>query len=105
MVLMMHPIAIGTGADIAIESADIALMGGSLAAVADAIALSRATMTNIKQNLFGAFFYNVLGIPVAAGALYPISGLLLSPIIAAAAMSMSSVTVVSNALRLRKMKI
>jgi Cu+-exporting ATPase len=98
-------IAIGTGADIAIESADIALMGGSLAAVADAIALSRATMTNIKQNLFGAFFYNVLGIPVAAGALYPVSGLLLSPIIAAAAMSMSSVTVVSNALRLRKMRI
>jgi len=98
-------IAIGTGADIAIESADIALMGGSLAAVADAIALSRATMTNIKQNLFGAFIYNVLGIPVAAGTLYPMTGLLLSPIIAAAAMSMSSVTVVSNALRLRKIEL
>jgi len=98
-------IAIGTGADIAIESADITLMGGSLSAVAKAIALSRATMTNIKQNLFGAFFYNVLGIPVAAGALYPITGLLLSPIIAAAAMSMSSVTVVSNALRLRKIEL
>ena len=94
-------IAIGTGADVAIESADIALMGGSLNGVADAIALSGATMRNIKQNLFGAFIYNVLGIPVAAGVLYPVTGLLLSPIIAAAAMSMSSVTVVSNALRLR----
>ena len=76
-------------------------MGGSLKGVADAIALSGATMRNIKQNLFGAFIYNVLGIPVAAGVLYPVTGLLLSPIIAATAMSMSSVTVVSNALRLR----
>ncbi|HSG62394.1 MAG TPA: HAD-IC family P-type ATPase, partial [Pseudomonadales bacterium] len=98
-------IAIGTGADVAIESADIALIGGSLNAVADAIALSSATMRNIKQNLFGAFIYNVLGIPVAAGVLYPMSGILLSPIIAAAAMSMSSVTVVTNALRLRHQKL
>jgi Cu+-exporting ATPase len=98
-------IAIGTGADVAIESADIALIGGSLNAVADAIALSGATMRNIKQNLFGAFIYNVLGIPVAAGVLYPMSGILLSPIIAAAAMSMSSVTVVTNALRLRHQKL
>lgn len=94
-------IAIGSGADVAIESADIALMGHSLKGVADAISLSRATLKNIKQNLFGAFIYNSLGIPVAAGLLYPWTGLLLSPVIAAAAMSMSSVTVVSNALRLR----
>ena len=98
-------IAIGSGADVAIESADIALMHHSLQGVADAIALSRATLRNIKQNLFGAFVYNSLGIPIAAGALYPFNGMLLSPIIAAAAMSMSSVTVVSNALRLRKMKL
>ncbi|MCW8963042.1 MAG: heavy metal translocating P-type ATPase [Gammaproteobacteria bacterium] len=95
-------IAIGTGTDVAIESADITLMAGSLGGVTDAITLSRATMRNIKQNLFGAFIYNVLGIPVAAGVLYPATGMLLSPVIAAAAMSMSSVTVVSNALRLRK---
>lgn len=94
-------IAIGKGADVAIESADIALMRSSLHGVADAIFLSRATVRNIWQNLFGAFIYNVLGIPVAAGALYPLFGILLSPVIAAAAMSMSSVTVVSNALRLR----
>ncbi len=94
-------IAIGTGTDIAIESADITLMGGSLHGVADAIALSRATVRNIKQNLFGAFVYNVIGIPVAAGALYPMTGMMLSPIIAGAAMAASSVTVVSNANRLR----
>ena len=94
-------IAIGTGTDIAIESADITLMGGSLHGVADAIALSRATVRNIKQNLFGAFIYNVIGIPVAAGALYPVTGMLLSPILAGAAMAASSVTVVSNANRLR----
>ncbi len=93
--------AIGTGTDIAIESADVALMRGSLHGVADAIAISRATVRNIKQNLFGAFIYNSLGIPVAAGALYPFTGLLLNPIIAGAAMAMSSVTVVSNANRLR----
>lgn len=94
-------IAIGSGTDVAIESADIALMGHSLNGVADAIGLSQATLKNIKQNLFGAFIYNTLGIPVAAGVLFPFMGILLSPIIAAAAMSMSSVTVVSNALRLR----
>ena len=93
--------AIGTGTDIAIESADVTLMRGSLHGVADAIAISRTTVRNIKQNLFGAFIYNVLGIPIAAGALYPFTGLLLNPIIAGAAMAMSSVTVVSNANRLR----
>ncbi len=94
-------IAIGTGADVAIESADITLMSGSLLNVADTIALSRATVKNIKQNLFGAFVYNTLGLPIAAGVFYPFTGLLLSPVIAAAAMSLSSVTVVSNALRLK----
>lgn len=98
-------IAIGSGTDVAIESADIALMRNSLHGVADAIALSRATLTNIKQNLFGAFVYNTLGIPVAAGVLFPFFGILLSPIIAAAAMSMSSVTVVTNALRLRNISL
>ena len=98
-------IAIGSGADVAIESADIALMGSSLVAVADAISLSKATLRNIKQNLFGAFIYNTLGIPVAAGVLFPVFGILLSPIIAATAMSLSSVTVVSNALRLRNIKL
>jgi Cu+-exporting ATPase len=96
--------AIGTGTDVAIESADVTLMRGSLHGVADAIAISRATVRNIKQNLFGAFIYNVLGIPVAAGVLYPFTGLLLNPIIAGAAMAMSSVTVVSNANRLRWFK-
>jgi Cu+-exporting ATPase len=98
-------IAIGTGTDVAIESADIALMRGSLHGVPDAIALSHATLRNIKQNLFGAFVYNTLGIPVAAGLLYPLTGLLLNPVIAAAAMSMSSVTVVTNALRLRRVRL
>ncbi|MEK7796665.1 MAG: HAD-IC family P-type ATPase, partial [Pseudomonadota bacterium] len=93
--------AIGTGTDIAIESADVTLMRGSLHGVPDAIAISRATVRNIKQNLFGAFIYNVLGIPIAAGVLYPFIGLLLNPVIAGAAMAMSSVTVVSNANRLR----
>ncbi len=93
--------AIGGGTDIAIESADVTLMRGSLHGVADAIAVSRATVRNIKQNLFGAFVYNTLGIPVAAGALYPLLGLLLNPMIAGAAMALSSVTVVSNANRLR----
>ena len=94
-------IAIGTGTDIAIESADVVLMNQSLLGVANAIELSRATMRNIKQNLFWAFFYNSLGIPVAAGVLYPAFGILLSPMLGAAAMSMSSVFVVTNALRLR----
>ena len=93
--------AIGTGTDVAIESADITLMRGSLHGVADAIAISAATVRNIKQNLFGAFVYNSIGIPVAAGALYPFFGTLLNPMVAAAAMAMSSVTVVSNANRLR----
>jgi len=93
--------AIGTGTDIAIEAADVALMRGSLHGVPDAIAVSRATVRNIKQNLFGAFVYNALGIPVAAGALYPALGVLLNPMIAGAAMAASSVTVVSNANRLR----
>ncbi|MDH5393109.1 MAG: heavy metal translocating P-type ATPase [Gammaproteobacteria bacterium] len=93
--------AIGTGTDVAIESADVTLMRGSLNGVVDAIAISRATVRNIKQNLFGAFIYNSLGIPVAAGILFPLTGLLLNPMIAGAAMAMSSVTVVSNANRLR----
>jgi Cu+-exporting ATPase len=93
--------AIGTGTDVAIESADITLMRGSLYSVADAIMISRATVRNIKQNLLGAFIYNSLGIPIAAGVLYPVMGLLLNPMIAGAAMAMSSVTVVSNANRLR----
>jgi len=93
--------ALGTGTDIAIESADVTLMGGSLHGVADAIAISRATVRNIWQNLFGAFVYNSLGIPIAAGVLYPLSGMLLNPMIAGAAMALSSVTVVSNANRLR----
>jgi P-type Cu+ transporter len=97
--------AIGTGTDVAIESSDIALMSGSLHGVIDAIEISRATVRNIKQNLFGAFIYNSLGIPVAAGVLYPFIGILLNPMIAGAAMAMSSVTVVSNANRLRYLKI
>lgn len=96
--------AIGTGTDVAIESADITLMRGSLHGVADAIAVSRATVRNIKQNLFGAFVYNTLGIPLAAGVLFPFIGVLLNPIIAGAAMAMSSVTVVTNANRLRFFK-
>lgn len=97
-------LAIGSGTDVAIESADITLMQGSLHGVADAFSLSRATVRNIKQNLFGAFIYNSIGIPVAAGLLYPFFGLLLNPMIAGAAMAMSSVTVVSNANRLRLFK-
>ena len=93
--------AIGTGTDVAIESADITLMRGSLHGVADAIEISRATMRNIRQNLFGAFIYNSVGIPVAAGLLYPLTGMLLNPIIAGTAMAFSSVTVVTNANRLR----
>nr|WP_281379298.1 copper-translocating P-type ATPase [Halomonas campaniensis] len=93
--------AIGQGTDVAIESAGITLMRGSLHGVASAIEISRATLTNIKQNLVGAFGYNTLCIPIAAGVLYPVTGMLLSPMIAGAAMSLSSITVVSNANRLR----
>jgi Cu+-exporting ATPase len=96
--------AIGTGTDVAIESADITLMRGSLHGLADAIAISKATLRNIKQNLFGAFIYNVAGVPFAAGVLYPFFGLLLSPVIAGAAMAFSSLTVVTNANRLRFFK-
>ncbi len=96
--------AIGAGTDIAMESADVVLMSGSLTGVSNAVRLSKATIRNIKQNLFWAFFYNCLGIPVAAGALYLPLGLQLSPMIGAAAMSMSSVFVVTNALRLRRFK-
>jgi P-type Cu+ transporter len=97
-------LAIGTGTDVAIESADVVLMSGDLRNVPNAIALSRATLANIRQNLFWAFAYNTLLIPVAAGVLYPAFGLLLSPIFAAAAMGLSSVFVVSNALRLRRFR-
>jgi len=96
--------AIGTGTDVAIESADITLMRGSLHGLADAIAVSKATLRNIKQNLFGAFIYNVSGIPVAAGVLYPFIGILMNPVIAGAAMAFSSLTVVTNANRLRLFK-
>ncbi len=98
-------IAMGTGADIAMQSAGITLVKGDLRGIAQAIRLSRATMTNIRQNLVFAFLYNALGIPVAAGVLYPFFGLLLSPVIAGAAMSLSSVSVISNALRLRNVRL
>ena len=95
-------IAMGTGADIAMESADITLVKGDLIGIVRAIRLSRATMKNIRENLFFAFIYNSIGVPIAAGVLYPFFGLLLSPMVAAAAMSLSSVSVITNALRLRK---
>jgi P-type Cu+ transporter len=98
-------IAMGTGTDVAIQSADVTLVKGDLRGILRAIRLSRATMGNIKQNLFFAFIYNSIGVPVAAGVLYPLFGLLLSPMIAAAAMSFSSVSVIANALRLRKIKL
>ncbi|MCP4983215.1 MAG: heavy metal translocating P-type ATPase, partial [Gammaproteobacteria bacterium] len=98
-------IAMGTGTDVAIESAGVTLLKGDLRGIVRARRLSRATMRNIRQNLFFAFIYNSLGVPVAAGVLYPIFGLLLSPMIAAVAMSFSSVSVISNALRLRKAKV
>jgi Cu+-exporting ATPase len=94
-------IAMGTGADVAMESAGITLVKGDLRALARAVRLSRATLRNIRQNLFFAFVYNAVGVPIAAGVLYPLFGLVLSPMIAAAAMSLSSVSVIGNALRLR----
>jgi len=98
-------IAMGTGADVAMESAGVTLVGGDLRGIVRARRLSRATMKNIRQNLFFAFFYNSLGVPVAAGILYPWFGILLSPMIAAAAMSFSSVSVITNALRLNKLRL
>jgi len=95
-------IAMGTGTDVAMESADVTLVKGDLRGIVRARRLSRATMRNIRENLFFAFIYNALGVPVAAGVLYPVFGLLLSPIIASAAMTFSSVSVIGNALRLRK---
>ena len=98
-------IAMGTGADVAMESAGITLLGGDLMGIVRARKLARATLRNIKQNLFFAFAYNALGVPIAAGLLYPLTGLLLSPMIAAAAMSLSSVSVITNALRLRQVSL
>lgn len=95
-------IAMGTGTDVAMESAGVTLVKGDLRGIARARLLSRATMRNIRQNLFFAFIYNSLGVPVAAGILYPFFGILLSPMIAAAAMAFSSLSVVMNALRLQK---
>ena len=95
-------IAIGTGTDIAIEASDITLMRGDPRSVPEALALARSSMRIMRQNLFWAFVYNTVGIPVAAGALFPLFGVLLSPVLASAAMAMSSVSVVSNSLRLRR---
>ena len=98
-------VAMGSGTDVAMESADITLVKGDLEHLVGAWRLSRATLRNIRQNLLFAFLYNGLGVPVAAGALYPVMGILLSPMIAAAAMSLSSVSVISNALRLRHLEL
>lgn len=98
-------IAMGTGTDIAMESGGVTLVKGDLAGIVRARKLSQATMKNIRQNLFFAFIYNSLGVPIAAGVLYPFFGLLLSPILAAAAMSFSSVSVIANSLRLRKLSL
>ena len=95
----------GTGTDVAMESAGVTLVKGDLRGIVRARRLSRATMRNIRQNLFFAFVYNALGVPIAAGVLYPCSGLLLSPMIASAAMTFSSVSVIANALRLRRVQL
>ena len=95
-------IAMGTGTDVAMETAGVTLVKGDLAGIVRAIRLGRATMRNIRQNLFLAFVYNAIGVPVAAGVLYPFTGVLVSPIWASAAMTFSSVSVIANALRLRK---
>ncbi len=98
-------IAMGTGTDVAIESAGVTLLKGDLSGIVRARRLSQATMRNIRQNLFFAFIYNSLGVPVAAGVLYPLFGILLSPVFAAAAMALSSVSVISNAARLRSVRL
>ena len=98
-------IAMGTGTDVAMQSAGVTLVKGDLNGIVRARHLSRATIRNIRQNLFFAFMYNVAGVPIAAGILYPVMGLLLSPIYAAAAMSLSSVSVIANSLRLRRLKL
>ncbi len=98
-------IAMGTGTDVAFQSAGITLVRGDLQGIAKALRLSRAVMRNIRQNLFFAFIYNALGLPIAAGILYPFTGILLNPMIAGAAMSFSSVSVISNALRLRRVRL
>jgi Cu+-exporting ATPase len=98
-------LAIGTGTDFAVEASDVTLMRGDPRSIATAVALSRRTMRTMKQNLFWAFIYNVIGIPIAAGVLYPVFGLLLSPILASAAMAFSSVSVVTNSLRLRRARV
>ena len=98
-------IAMGTGTDVAMHSAGLVLVKGDLAALVKAVHLSRATLRNIRQNLFWAFAYNVAGLPLAAGALYPFTGWLLNPMVGGAAMSLSSITVVTNALRLRGVRL
>ena len=98
-------IAMGTGTDVAMESAGITLVKGDLRGIVKARRLSRDTLRNIRQNLFFSFFYNTVGLPVAAGALYPFFGILLSPMLASAAMSLSSVCVIGNALRLRRLRL
>jgi Cu+-exporting ATPase len=98
-------IAMGTGTDVAMESAGVTLLGGDLSGIVRARHLSAATMANIRQNLFFAFIYNAAGVPIAAGVLYPLLGLLLSPVIAAAAMALSSVSVIANALRLNRVRL